>query len=91
MKEKKRKKNISVFYPVIQCLFTIFFSCLREHGSGGGLVPIFIGGLCGLVIGLRVLGYFWVLVLVSVFSQVGPGLISFIISFCLGLRVLSTL
>ena len=29
--------------------------------------------------------------LVSVFSQVGPGLVSFLISFCLGLCVLGTL
>ena len=43
-------------------------------------MPIFIGGLCGLC-------YFWVLVLVSVFSQVGSGLVYFVISFCLGLCV----
>ena len=43
------------------------------------------------MLGLCVLCQFWVLVLVSVFSQVGPGLISFLISFCLGLCVLGTL
>ena len=39
------------------------------------------------VLGLCALCYFWVLVSVSVFSQVGPGLVYFVISFCLGLCV----
>ena len=44
-----------------------------------------------LVLGLCVLCWCWVSMLVSVFSQVGPGLVSFLISFCLGLYVLGTL
>ena len=44
-----------------------------------------------LVLGLRVLRYFWVLVLVSVFSQVGPGLVYFLVPFFLGLIMLGTL
>ena len=44
-----------------------------------------------LVLELCVLCQFWVLVLVSAFSQVGPRLVSFLISFCLGLCVSSIL
>ena len=62
---------------------------MREHESGGILVPIFIGGPC--VLGLFALYCFRILVLVSVFSQVGLGLVSFLISFRLQLCVSSTL
>ena len=44
-----------------------------------------------LVIGLCVLCKFWVLVLGSVLSPMGPGLVSFLISFSLGVCVLGIL
>ena len=44
-----------------------------------------------LVLGLCVLCEFWVFVLASVLSHVGLGLVSFLISLCLGLCVLGTL
>ena len=42
-------------------------------------------------VGQCVLCWLWVLVLVRVFNQVGPKLVSFLISFCLELCVLGTL
>ena len=88
-----KKIKIKVFYPDLRCLFTASFSCPREHESGGSFMIIFIHERYhGLVLGLCVLCQFGVLMLiVSVFSQVGPGLVSFLVSFCLGLCVLGTL
>ena len=45
-KMTKKKKKTS-YYLDMQCPFTVSLSCLLEYGSGGGLVPIFIGGRCG--------------------------------------------
>lgn len=61
-------------------MFTASFPSPREHGSGGGLGPSFIGGPCGLVLGLCCS----MLVLGLNVSQVGLGFVSFLISFCLG-------
>ena len=94
LKSQPHIQKKKVFYPNMQCPFTAFLSCPLEHGSEGGLMPILLGELCGycedyvfyvclgwLLWGLCVLRVSWDLVLVSVFSQVGPRLVSFLISF----------